>query len=222
MSRPIPCKLGSAMVVSQIERFIRPEDLERQLRTLHAGMVVTRGQYVTDVAGYLKDLEWNFFDEIHRIHVHGTYNDFFKVFAGKTFSVNVVRVGRLPVFVQVANAKIADGLFYQSMTLLGILHNHQIVTMEQLAGGKVPLNRRWITASHWLLRPLHGLFNRMLMRLQDKQDREDNLLVRERRFRLREAGFAFATDDADFINSNQLYDHVRFPPGEKESRLRYA
>jgi len=183
---------------------------------------LTNGQYITDVPGHLRDLEWNFFDEIHRIHVHGTYDDFFKVFAGKTFSVNTVRLGRLPILVQVANAKIADGLFYQAMTILGILYVHQIVTMTELAGGKVRLDRRWLTASHWLFRPLHAVFNRMLMRLQAKQDGEDNMLVRARRLRLREAGFRFASDEADFINSNQLDDHVMFPEGERESRLDFS
>ena len=210
------------MVTSQVEQFIRPENLEQAIRALHSGMVVTTGEYISDVPGYLVDLEWNFFDELHRIHVHGTYDDMLKVFAGKTFSVNTVRFGRLPIFVQVANAKLAAGLFYQSMTILGLIYNHQIVSMSQLDGGKVRLERRWLTASHWLFRPLHGFFNRMLLRLQDKQDREDNALVRERRYRLREAGFHFKTDTPDFINSNQLNDHVQFPPGDRENRLNLA
>jgi nitrite reductase/ring-hydroxylating ferredoxin subunit len=207
---------------SQVERFIRPEQLEKELRALHAGMVVTTDRYVSDVPGYLADLEWNFFDEVHRIHVHGTYNDMFKVFAGKTFSVNTVRLGRLPILVQVANAKIASGVFYQSMTVLGILYCHQVVSMSQVGEGKIRLDRRWLTASHWLFRPLHGPFNRMLMQLQDKQDREDNAIVRERRFQLRQAGFRFQTDDPDFINSNQLFDHVAFPQGDAEARLEFS
>lgn len=210
------------MATSQVEQFIRPEGLEQALRALHPGMVITTSRYVSDVPGYIVDLEWNFFDEGHRIHVHGTYNNMFKVFAGKTFSVNTVCLGRLPILVQVANAKIATGLFYQSMTILGAIYCHQIVSMTQLEDGKARLDRRWLTASHWAFGPLNHLFNRMLLRLQDKQDREDNAIIRERRFRLRRAGFRFVTDDPDFINSNQLHDHVLFPDCDQESRLNFS
>jgi hypothetical protein len=54
------------------------------------------------------------------------YHGLYKVMTGKYFSVNVVRWGNLPVFMQVANAKIADGMFYQSMTVLGIIMLHQV------------------------------------------------------------------------------------------------
>lgn len=207
------------MPSSQVEQFTRPEGLEQALRALHPGAVVTTEQYVSEVPGYVVDLEWNFFDEGHRVHVHNTYQNMFKVFAGKTFSVNNVCVGRLPIHVQVANAKIAPGLFYQCMTILGVIYCHQIVSMTQLEVGKVRLHRRWFTVSHWLFRPLHRVFHRMLLRLQDKQDREDNAVVRERRFQLRRAGFRFVTDDPDFINSNKLDDHVLFPECAPESRV---
>src|SRR5262245_6485148 len=114
------------MPASQIEQFTRPEDLHRALRALHAGMALSAGSYVSDVPGTLADLEWNFFDELHRVHTHSTYQGMFKVFAGKTFSVNTVRVGGLPILVQVANAKLASGLFYQSMTIFGLLYCHQV------------------------------------------------------------------------------------------------
>ena len=208
------------MAQSQIEQFIRAEDLEQALRA--AGMVVSAGRYVSDVPGRLMDLEWNFFDELHRTHVHGTYQGMVKAFAGRTFSVNTVRAGRLPILVQVANAKIADGLFYQSMTLWGVIYCHQVISMTELEGDKVRLDRRWLTGSHWLFRPLHWIFNRLLLSLQKNQDDEDNALVRGRRLQLRKAGFCFATDDPNFINSNELHDHVRFPPGAPESRLRLS
>jgi nitrite reductase/ring-hydroxylating ferredoxin subunit len=70
----------------------------------------------------------------------------------------------------------------------------------------------WYTASHWAFRWLHGPFNRRLLRLQKKQDVEDNIEIRGRRRDLRDRGFGFATDDPDFVNSNRLTDNVRLPP----------
>ncbi len=207
---------------SEIKQFTRPEALETALRFLHSGMATSSQEYVSDVPGLLEDLEWNFFDEVHRIYVHGTYDGMLKVFAGKTFSVNTVRFGRFPIFIQVANAKIGPGFFYQAMTVLGILYCHQIVTMRQMEPSKIRLTRKWITASHWIFKPLHGLFNRMLARLQEKQDKEDNYLIRQRRLDLRNAGFRFSTDDPDFVNSNDLKDHVIFPATGGEVRVKWA
>jgi nitrite reductase/ring-hydroxylating ferredoxin subunit len=207
------------MVKSELENYLTPQQLEPALRALHPGMSITKCEYVSDVVGSLVDLEWNFFDEVHRIYVHGTYDDMFKIFSGKTFSINLVRLGRLPIFIQVANGKIRDGLFYQVMSVLSIIYCHQIVEVEQVSEGVIRLSRRWLTASHWIFRPLHFFFNRMLMRLQIKQDVEDNDLIRERRYRLRAGGFRFTTDEPDFTNSNRLNDHVKFPPGPVESRL---
>lgn len=202
----------------QVELFTDLTRLERQLKSLHPGAVITTGAYVSDIPGYINDMEWNFYDEIHRFYVHNTYHDMLKVFSGKTFSVNVVKWGNWPVFIQVANAKVAPNLFYQTMSILGIFYVHQIMVLEQL-DRQVRLDRRWYTVSHWLFKPLHRLLNGRLMKLQVKQDDEDNEQIRHRRLALRDKGFHFTTDKADFTNSNQLTNHVIFPPGDAEARL---
>jgi hypothetical protein len=143
--------------------------------------------------------------------VRHTYHGLYKVMTGKYFSINVVRWGNLPIFMQVANAKIADGMFYQSMTVLGIIMLHQVQRISQKQD-EVLLQVDWYTASHWALRWLHGPFNRRLSRLQKKQDIEDNIEIRGRRRDLRHRGFGFATDDPDFISSNRLTDNVHLPP----------
>ena len=176
----------------------------------HPGAVITWDEYTSDVPGYVNDLHWNFYDEIHRNHVHNTYHDMFKVFSGKSFSVNVVKWGNLPVFIQVANAKVAPNLFYQTMTIFGIFYLHQLTEMEQL-DRKVRLLRRWYIVSHWLFRPLHYFLNKRLKKLQVVQDVEDNVHIRERRLALRDAGFHFATDQPDFTNSNRLTNNVILP-----------
>ncbi|MDP1614457.1 MAG: Rieske 2Fe-2S domain-containing protein [Methylococcales bacterium] len=202
----------------EVELFIKPENLEQHLKKLHQGAVFTKGEYISDIPGYINDMEWNFYDELHRYYVHNTYHDQLKVFSGKTFSVNIVKWGRLPIFIQVANAKIAPNLFYQTMSLLGIFYIHQIMKLEQLDRA-VKLSRSWYTVSHWLFRPLHAYLNRSMMKLQIKQDIEDNEQIRHRRLALRDAGYHFTTDQANFTNSNQLTNNVIFPKSEDESRL---
>jgi nitrite reductase/ring-hydroxylating ferredoxin subunit len=202
----------------QVLKFIPPEQISDYLKKLHPGMAVTHGHHESLVPGYIRDLEWNFYDELHRYHVHSTYDDMYKVMAGNYFSINVVRWGNLPVFIQVANAKIADGLFYQSMTILGIICLHQVQRLIQ-KGDEVLIDINWYTASHWLFRWLHAPFNRRLLKLQRKQDREDNEQIRGRRRDLRHRGFSFLTDDANFINSNSLLDHVRLPKMAAAARI---
>jgi hypothetical protein len=192
----------------QVLKYLPPERIAHHLAKLHPGMVVTHGRHQSLVPGYIRDLEWNFYDEIHRLHVHNTYHDMYKVMTGRYFSVNVVKWKNLPFFIQVANAKIADGLFYQSMTILGILLLHQVQRISQ-KDEQVLLEVDWYIASHWIFRWLHRPFNRRLLKLQRQQDLEDNTQIRGRRFALRQRGINFATDDADFINSNILTDNVR-------------
>jgi nitrite reductase/ring-hydroxylating ferredoxin subunit len=195
----------------QVLKYLPADRLADHLKQLHPGIVVTHGHHGSLVPGFLNDLEWNFYDELHRQCVHDTYHGLYKVMTGKYFSVNVVRWGNLPIFMQVANAKIADGMFYQSMTVLGIIMLHQVQRISQKQD-EVLIEVDWYTASHWLFGWLHGPFNRRLLRLQKKQDVEDNVEIRGRRRDLRYRGFGFATDDPDFVSSNRLTDNVRLPP----------
>lgn len=197
----------------QVLKYLKPNDIVGHLKQLHPGCVVTSGSHESLVPGYIPDLEWNFYDELHRYYVHNTYHGLYKVMTGKYFSVNVVRWGNLPIFMQVANAKIDNGMFYQSMIVLGIIMLHQVQTITQ-QGDDVLIHVDFYVASHWLFRPLHGPFTQRLMKLQRKQDQEDNDEIRYRRRELRRQGFTFATDDPDFVNSNRLTDNVRFPPFE--------
>jgi nitrite reductase/ring-hydroxylating ferredoxin subunit len=194
----------------QVLKYLPPDRLADHLKQLHPGMVITRGHHESLVPGLIKDMEWNFYDELHRQCVHDTYHGLYKVMTGKYFSVNVVRWGNLPIFIQVAGAKIADSIFYQCMTILGVIVHHQVMRISQKLDN-VLLEVDWCTASHWALRWLHGPFNRRVLRLQRKQDREDTIEIRGRRWDLRRRGFTFATDDPNFINSNLLTDNVRLP-----------
>jgi hypothetical protein len=79
-------------------------------------------------------------------------------------------------------------MFYQSMTVLGIIMLRQVQRISQ-KGDEVLIEVDWYTASHWSFLWLHGPFNRRLLRLQRKQDREDNIEIRGRRRDLRHRGF---------------------------------
>lgn len=211
--------MGDIRNETQVTSFISQEVIEKQMKKLHPGMVVTHGKYETIVPGTVSDLEWGFYDELHRVHLHKTYNDMFKVFSGKYFSVNVVRWKNLPFFMLVSNAKISHGLFYQAFTVLGIIYCHQWTRMERVDELRTLLDRTWFTASHWLFKPLHIWFNRALMKVQIQQDDEDTVEIRSRRRALREKGFRFKTDTPDFINSNVLDDQVQFPATDLEMRF---
>lgn len=202
----------------EVELFTRLEGLEQKLKKLHKGAIFTKDEYISNIPGYINDMEWNFYDELHRYYVHNTYHDMFKVFSGKTFSVNIVKWGGLPIFIQVANAKVAPNLFYQTMSVLGIFYVHQIMKLEQL-NREVKLSRSWYIVSHWLFKPLHFLLNKKMKKLQIKQDIEDNAQIRHRRLSLRDRGFCFKTDTPTFTTSNQLTNHVIFPPSEKEIKF---
>lgn len=200
----------------EVELFTKPDLLEQKLTKLHRGAVFTKGEYISNIPGYINDMEWNFYDELHRYYVHNTYHDMFKIFSGKTFSVNLVKWGSWPIFIQVANAKVAPNLFYQTMSILGVFYVHQIMELEQL-NREVRLSRSWYIVSHWLFKPLHPFLSRNIMTLQVKQDIEDNEQIRHRRLNLRDKKFKFTTDHATFTNSNQLTNNVIFPEGPKES-----
>jgi hypothetical protein len=69
----------------------------------------------------------------------------------------------------------------------------------------------WAIASHRFLKFLHPMLDRRLQRLNVIQNKEDEV-IRKRRVEMRGQGYRFATDDADFVNSNAMANNVRFPP----------
>lgn len=204
-----------------VELFEQQEHLEQALKKLHKGAAITKGEYISIVPGYINDMEWNFYDELHRYYVHNTYHDMFKIFSGKTFSVNLVKRGGWPIFIQVANAKVAPNLFYQTMTILGIFYVHQIMELKQL-DRQLELTRKWYIVSHWIFKPMHVFLGRSMLKLQIKQDQEDNEQIRHRRLELRDKGYRFTTDQANFTNSNKLTNNVIFPESETETKIPIA
>jgi hypothetical protein len=86
-------------------------------------------------------------------------------------------------------------------------------------GEKTRVKIDWYLVSHWLLKFLHPLFSWRLRKLQTTQNSEDAPL-RERRFELRKRGLSFITDNPDFLNANDLGDHVRLPQQDWPLRVK--
>jgi hypothetical protein len=194
---------------SQVENYVRPERIPERLKRLAPGAVVSHSGLEFECDGYLEDSEWGVFDLTHRVYVHHTYDNFIPLISSKDISILITRFGRLPLFFQVMTARLQRGLYYQSFSVFGILYCHQIVRLKQ-EGEKTRVNIDWYLVSHWLLKFLHAPFNWRLRKLQLIQYGEDAPL-RERRLELRRRGLTFVTDSPDFLNANDLGDHVRLP-----------
>lgn len=194
---------------TEVQQFVRPDQIVARLKKLHPGAVVSQGKIKTKVKGSILDGEWGVFDLLHRIHVHHTYPNFIPLVSSKDISVLITPFGRLPVFFQVVTARVGPGAYYQTFSVFGILYCHQISHMTQV-GDEVHVSMDWFLVSHWLFKWLHYLFDRRLARLQKEQGDEDAPL-RDRRVELRGRGVSFVTDEPDFINANDLSDHVILP-----------
>jgi hypothetical protein len=205
---------------SQAEQYLPPEFVRDRLAHLAPGTAVTHDGMELCYEGYLSDMEWGVFDLFHRIYVHHTYENFIPLVSSKDLSVLVTTWQRLPVFLQVATARLAPGFFYQSFSIFGLLYCHQISRMTQ-EGENTRVAMEWYIVSHRFLKFLHPIFNRRLRKLQAVQNAED-VPVRERRLALRKRGIRFTTDMPDFINANDMGDHVILPPQDWPLRLSVA
>jgi hypothetical protein len=202
---------------TEVGDYVRPEQIAERLKQLHPGAVVSRGHLETKVRGHILDGEWGVFDLIHRIHVHHTYPNFIPLISSKDISVLVTPWGKLPIFFQVVTARVGPAAYYQTFSIFGVLYCHQISQMVQM-DDEIHVSMDWFLVSHWLFKWMHRLFDRRLARLQKDQGDEDAPL-RDRRLDLRKRGVRFVTDEPDFINANDLSDHVILPSAELPLRL---
>jgi hypothetical protein len=202
---------------TEVEQCIKPEQIAARLKKLHPGAVVSQGHLETKVKGDILDGEWGVFDLIHRIHVHHTYPNFIPLISSKDVSVLLTPWARLPIFFQVVTARVGPGTYHQTFSVFGVLYCHQISRMTQ-QGDDIHVAMDWFLVSHWLFKWLHYLFDRRLARLQTEQGAEDAPL-RDRRLELRKRGVRFVTDEPDFINANDLSDHVLLPHGALPVRV---
>lgn len=190
-------------------KFIKPEDLRQSLDNFAPRMAVTHGQYVFSVPGLLEDMEWNHMDQLHRPYIHKTYQEVARLACGKDFAISLTRWGKFPFFITVSDVRLKPGLFYQCMTIAGLVYVHFVISMQE-ENEIVNSKLEWYITSHkWLKflhKPLHKKFLALNIRLQD----EDNQ-IREQRYSLRKQGYQFSLEPIDYYNSNDLRHHTIYP-----------
>lgn len=183
--------------------------LSEKIRRFTAGMAVTSGTFEILVPGQLSDMEWNQMDQLHRTYVHRTYDRALRIVIAEDYAVSLTQWGNWPFLITVSDSRVAPGLFYQSMTLAGIVFLQSVIAMT-VEGNAVRLRDDWYIASHRLFSFLHKPLNRRLLSLNARLNSED-AEIRERRRVLRLDGFTFSSDPPNFLTSNNLTDHTIYP-----------
>jgi hypothetical protein len=190
-------------------KFIKPEDVAQKLQTFAPNMAVTVGKFEIDVPGFLEDMDWNHMDQLHRSHVHNTYDEAVRIAVGKDFAVSLTRWRKIPLFITVSDIRIKPGLFYQCMTIAGLIFVHFIISMEEV-NEVVHTKLEWNITSHKWLKFLHKPLDKMLTKLNTRLQIEDSQ-IRKQRYHLRKNGYCFASDPADYYSSNNLRNNTIYP-----------
>jgi hypothetical protein len=193
-------------------KYLSPDDLFTKINQFTTGMSVTRGKFdyvVNDCI--LEDLEWNQMDQMHRHSIHKTYEKNIRIACGPDYAVSLTQWSRWPLFITVSDMYIDKGLFYQSMTIAGIIYLHSIISMEKIEEtNNIKLTIEWFIASHKIFKFMHKFLNKKLYTLNTRLQEED-AQIRHGRFALRKQGFHFKTDQPDYFNSNQLTHNTIYP-----------
>lgn len=191
-------------------KYLTPSNLYAQLAHFTSGMAVTKGIYELVVPKCkLEDIEWNHMDQMHRLSIHNTYEKAIRIATGKDFAVSLTQWKKWPFFITVTDIYISKGLFYQTLTLAGVIFVHSIISMKEVDDG-IHLTDEWYIASHKLFRFLHKPLNKKLFVLNERLQKEDEPL-RQGRFELRKSGYTFRTDEPNYYNSNLLGLNTIYP-----------
>lgn len=182
-------------------KFLTPDNLYEQLKKFTNGMSVTKGSFELYIENCMvEDVEWNHMDQMHRPTIHNTYEKGIRIATGHNFALSLTQWGRWPLLIPVTDIYIDKGLFYQSLSIAGIIFIHSIISLEQCGTG-VKLKDEWYIASRGVFKFLHGLLNRKLYKLNKRLQEEDEP-VRQGRLLLRQKGYQFNTDIPNYYNSN--------------------
>lgn len=191
-------------------KYLTPENLHAHLSQFTKGMVVTRGVFELMVDNCtIEDIEWNHMDQMHRLPIHKTYDKGVRIALGREFAVSLTQWGRWPFLIPVTDVYVGKGLFYQSLSIAGIVFVHSIISMQEM-GDSVKLRDEWFIASHKIFKFLHKPLDKKLYTLNARLQKEDEEL-RQGRFALRKQGYSFKTDKPDYYNSNVLGNNTIYP-----------
>lgn len=189
--------------------YIQPENLIPNFQGMGSSLVVTQSRFEFRTPTELKDMSWNHMDQLHRNHIHHTYQESMRLVRGSSFALSLTRVGIFKLLTLVVDIQLRPGLFYQSYTLFNIFYVHLVIEVHEEE------KERWVTidhhiVSHRLFKFFHNGLHRRLLRLNEIQNKQDTPL-REQRVMLRSKGYHFKTDEPDFLNCNTVTSNVIAP-----------
>ena len=189
--------------------YIQPESLIPNFQAMGSALAVTTSRYELKTPTELKDMSWNHMDQLHRNHIHHTYQDSVRLVREGSFALSLTRVGPLKLLTLVVDIHLRPGLFYQSYTLFNLFYVHLVIEVHPEEKGS------WVTIDHYivshrLFKFLHPWLHDRLLHLNEVQNKQDAPL-REQRVLLRGKGYRFKTDEPDFLNCNTLTSNVIAP-----------
>jgi hypothetical protein len=184
---------------------VPPDDLKARLQALGDGMTVTSGSFALKTTASPLDLNWNHMDPHHRPYVHRTYGNSLRLCTGDDFQFSVTKFGPWPIFIQVADACVRPGLFYQCFSLFNV-----VIIVCVISTGEHGAQIDWHIASPRVWRFLHPYLSRRLERLNRVQGLEDES-IRQRRTDLRRRGYTFRCGGQTFVEASSL-EHNLVPP----------
>lgn len=192
-------------------KYLRPPQLFEAMQNFNASHSVTRGEFSIKVPSLLQDMEWNQMDQLHRPHMHHTYQESIRIALGRDFASSLTRWGRWPFYITVTDMRVDKGVYYSNFTLAGVLFVHNIITFTE-ENEVVTLKHEWFISSHWLFKPLHYVISRMWYNLNVRLQQED-ALIRAQRYKLRKQGYSFLSDSEspDFCTANMLTNNTVYP-----------
>lgn len=190
--------------------FVREDKVDEALSRLIPNVRISKGSFSCPGYAEPRDLVWNHMDQNHRPLIHRTYGEAMRVYIGERGALSLTRFGNWPAVIPVFDGHFKENGFYQVLCLFGLIVVINVIECHTTTDG-TRMEIGWAIASHRFLRFLHPLIDRRLRRLNVVQNLEDEA-IRKRRTALRTAGYRFATDEPDFVNSNAMAHNVVFPP----------
>lgn len=189
--------------------FIREDKVDEALAHLIPNVRITKGSYSCPGHATPRDLAWNHMDQNHRPLIHRTYGEAMRMYIGERGAFSLTRFGKWPTVIPVFDGHFRENGFYQVLCIFGLIVIVNVIECNETAAGP-RMDIAWAIASTRWLRFLHPILDRRLRRLNVVQNAEDEVM-RRRRTALRAAGYSFATDQPDFVNSNAKTNNVIFP-----------
>lgn len=190
-------------------KFVNPENIISELQQFSPNIRITKGVFEFEVPGLLEDMEWNHMDQLHRPYIHNTYQRAIRIAVTKDFAVSLTQWQRIPLFITVTDVRVRPGLYYQCMTIAGLIYVHIHISMveeNQIVKSKL----EWHITSHKWLKFLHKPLHKKLYNLNTRLQIEDSQ-IRKQRYALRQQGYQFASEPIDYLSSNTLRRNTIYP-----------